>query len=431
MSVTWKDLGFDENPFFLEALTSSRELEFFGDRNSETADMLAKITQKSIPFVLEGDVGSGKTTLLANISNELVGADGAKLEKNKCLLVIVNGENITENDLTKFALSKLIYLILTDNCFEDIREKIKTSGNVDEIPLELYGVADSTSDLMARFGMPRLSFEQLVSQITDGGTVIFALDDLDKIEDSKIRGRFVKQWRHSVQEIHGISTIYVGNYGLDGLLRKVPGFFAHNPTRMKSINKEDLKSILDKRIINMSTDNKILTIDDFLDEDIWGLLHKVNRGERLRWVLETLSRVLEEYMENITKDNLKVPIKYADIKEEMEEYVEETLNVPDNLIPTTNRIVEIFDDSIEKLTEGKLTDDDWKSLGICRDHGGLVRAEVAVDGVIVPLPKSSKSIGSHLSELEQMKLLASKTIRRRKYYLPADDFMLFLKVTAG
>ena len=91
MSVTWADLGFDRNPFFLEALTSSGELKFFGDRDSEIADMLAKITQKSIPFVLEGDVGSGKTTLLANISNELVGADGEKLGKNKCLLVIVNG----------------------------------------------------------------------------------------------------------------------------------------------------------------------------------------------------------------------------------------------------------------------------------------------------------------------------------------------------
>jgi len=431
MSVTLKDLGFDRNPFFLEALTSSNELKFFGDRDSETADMLTKITQKSLPFVLEGDVGSGKTTMLANVSNELVGADGAKLEKNKCLLVTVNSENVIERDLTKFALSELLSLILTDNRFEDIREKIKTSGNVDEIPLELYRVADSTFDLMERFGMPRLSFEQLASHITDGGTVIFALDDLDKIEDDKIRSRFVKQWRHSVQEIHGISTIYVGNYGLDGLLRKVPGFFAHNPTRMKSISKEDLKSILDKRIKNMSTDNKFPTIDDFIDEDIWGLLHKVNRGERLRWVLETLSRVLEEYMENVTKDNIEVPIKYADIKEEMEEYVEETLNVPDNLIPITNMIVKIFDDSIEKLTERKLTDDDWELFGIWRSHGGLVGAEVVIDGVIETLPKTPQSIGSYLSELEQMKLLASKTIRRRKYYLPADDFMLFLKVTAG
>lgn len=431
MSVTWKDLGFDRNPFFLEALTSSRELEFFGDRDSEIADMLAKITQESIPFVLEGDVGSGKTTLLANISNELVGADGAKLGKNKCLLVIVNGENITENALIEFALSKLMRLILTDRRFEDIREKIKTSENVDDIPPALYEVDGGTADLMERFGMPHLSFEQLASRITDGGTVIFALDDLDKIEDDKIRSRFVKQWRHSVQEIHGISTIYVGNYGLDGLLRKVPGFFAHNPTRMKSINKEDLKSILDKRIKNMSTGNKISTIDDFIDEDIWGLLHKVNRGERLRWILETLSRVIERYMGNITKDDLKIPIKYADIEEEMEEYVEETLNVPDNLIPITNMISEIFMSSIEKLTEGKLTDDDWKSLGVWRSHGELVGAEVVIDGVIEKLPNTPQSIGSHLSELEQMKLLASKTIRRRKYYLPADDFMLFLKVTAG
>jgi Cdc6-like AAA superfamily ATPase len=429
MSVTWKDLGFDINPFFLEALTSSRELEFFGDRDSETADMLAKITQKSIPFVLEGDVGSGKTTLLANVSNELVGSDGAKVKKNKCLLVIVNSENVIEKDLTKFALSKLIYLILTDKRFEDIREKIKTSENVDDIPPVLYGVDDSISDLMARFGMPRLSFEQLVSKITEGGTVIFALDDLDKIKDEEIRGMFVKQWRHSVQEIHGISTIYVGNYGLDGLLRKVPGFFAHNPTRMESINKEDLKSILDKRIKNMSTGNKISTIDNFIDEDIWGLLHKVNRGERLRWILETLSRVIERYMGNITKDDLKIPIKYADIEEEIEEFVEEMLNVPDNLIPITNRIVELFLDSIEKLTRGELTDDDWKS-GVWGNHSGLVGAEVVVDGAIETLPGSPQSIGPRLIQLEQMRLLASKTIKR-KYYLPTDDFMLFLKVKAG
>ena len=430
MSVTWADLGFDRNPFFLEALTSSGELKFFGDRDSEIADMLAKITQKSIPFVLEGDVGSGKTTLLANISNELVGADGEKLGKNKCLLVIVNGENIAENDLIEFALSKLMRLILTDRRFEDIREKIKTSENVNDIPLALYEVDGGTADLMERFGMPRLSFEQLASHITDGGTVIFALDDLDKIEDDKIRSRFVKQWRHSVQEIHGVSTIYVGNYGLDGLLRKVPGFFAHKPTRMKSISKEDLKSILDKRIKNMSTDNKILTIDDFIDEDIWGLLHKVNRGERLRWVLETLSRVLEEYMENITKDDLKIPINYADIEEEMEEFVEEMLNVPDNLIPITNKIVDIFLDSIEKLTRGELTDDDWKS-GVWGNHSGLVGAEVVVDDAIELLPKTPQSIGSYLSELKKMGLLTIKTIRRRKYYLPADGFMLFLKVRAG
>lgn len=321
-------------------------------------------------------------------------------------------------------------LILTDRRFEDIREKIKTSENVDDIPPALYEVDDGTADLMARFGMPRLSFEQLVSQITDGGTVIFALDDLDKIEDDKLRSRFVKQWRHNVQEIHGISTIYVGNYGADGLLRKVPGFFAHKPTRMKSISKEDLKSILDKRIKNMSTDNKILTIDDFIDEDIWGLLHKVNRGERLRWILETLSRVIERYMENITKDDLKIPIKYADIKEEMEEFVEETLNVPDNLIPITNRIVDIFLDSIEKLTRGELTDDDWKS-GVWGNHSELVGAEVVVDDAIELLPRTPQSIGSYLSELKEMRLLTSKTIRRRKYYLPADGFMLFLKVRVG
>ena len=332
--------------------------------------------------------------------------------------------------MIEFALSKLMRLILTDRRFEDIREKIKTSENVNDIPLALYEVDGGTADLMERFGMPRLSFEQLASHITDGGTVIFALDDLDKIEDDKIRSRFVKQWRHSVQEIHGVSTIYVGNYGLDGLLRKVPGFFAHKPTRMKSISKEDLKSILDKRIKNMSTDNKILTIDDFIDEDIWGLLHKVNRGERLRWVLETLSRVLEEYMENITKDDLKIPINYADIEEEMEEFVEEMLNVPDNLIPITNKIVDIFLDSIEKLTRGELTDDDWKS-GVWGNHSGLVGAEVVVDDAIELLPKTPQSIGSYLSELKKMGLLTIKTIRRRKYYLPADGFMLFLKVRAG
>lgn len=427
MPVTWNELGFNKNPFFLESITKSNEMKFFGDRDSETKEILAKIKQSSLPFVLEGDAGSGKTTLLAKVANELIGDDGAKLKDNKCLLVIVNSEKIIGDDLTKFAYSSLIYFILTDNRCEDIRRRINT-GNITGIPPELVNVDKQASDLRKRFEMPVMGFEQLVVFVTYGGKVIFALDDLDKIYESEKKEELVKRWRHSVQEIPGISTIYVDNYGTDGFLKGVPGFFAHAPLEMHPIKKDDLRSILDLRIKYLSED-KFKNIDTFLSDDVWGLIHKVNRGERLRWTLQTLSRVFEEYMNSLTSVNdLKMPISYSVLKGYIEKNSEKALTVPSNLIPITNRLVEIFQKSIDKLTTEKLTDDDWKLFGVWRNHDKLIGAEVSVDSVIEKLPDAPQTVGTYLGELEKKRLLASRTIQRRKYYLPADDLMLFLKV---
>ena len=424
MSISWRDLKLNKNPFFLEALTSDRELKFFGDRKSEVADMVRKIKQGSMPFVLEGDVGSGKTTLLMKIANELIGNDGTELEKNKCLLVIVNSDEIYNQNLRTAALSKLMYFILTDNRLNSVREKV-VDADVSGFPPQLSRVDDATSDLMERFGIPNMSFEDLVALASNCGKVIFVLDDLDKIDGDDARKNFVKSWRHSVQEIHGVSTIYVGNYGLDGFLSGVPGFFAHAPTQMTNIKKEDLEDILTKRVSALS-DAKYQSIDDFIENKVWSLFHEVNRGERLRWILQTLSRVIENYLNK--NDDPKIPLKYNDVMKTIRDYSDNNLNISDNLFPITNKLIEIFWDSIDHLTTSELTDDNWKSLGAWRSHDGLVGAEVAVDGVIEKLPESPQTIGEYLGKLEQLKLLTSKTIKRRKYYLPADNFMLFLKM---
>jgi len=427
MPISWSDLKLNKNPFFLEALTSDSAdsgLKFFGDRKSEVAGMMEKIKQGSLPFVLEGDVGSGKTTLLMKVANELMGDDGTKLAETKCLLVIVNSDGIYNQNLMIVALSKLMYFILDDKRLSDVREKLK-NVDINGFPPQLSRVDDATSDLMERFGIPHMSFEDLVALASDGGKVIFVLDDLDKIDDDDARKKIVKSWRHSVQEIHGVSTIYVGNYGLDGFLKGVPGFFAHAPTQMTKIKIEDLEDILTKRL-SVISNAKYPSINNFIEKEVWSLFHEVNRGERLRWILQTLSRVIEDHMEQI--DNLKTPIEYASLICTIDEYIEDALNVTDNLIPITNKLIEIFWDSIEHLTTGELTDDDWKSYGVWRNHDGLVGSKVAVDGVIEKLPGTPQTIGAYLSDLEQSKLLASKTIKRRKYYLLADDFMLFLKM---
>lgn len=431
MSLTWADLGFKANPFFLKSITSSSEMKFFGDRDSETKEMLAKIKQSSLPFVLEGDVGSGKTTLLAKVANELIGDDGAKLKVNKCLLVIVNSEEIIEDDFTKFAYNYLTYFILTDSRCEDIRNKINKSLNVTEIPTELVKLDERGSTLRKRINMPVMGFEQLVAFITDGGNVIFALDDLDKIYESKKREELVKRWRHSVQEIPGISTIYVGNYGTDGLLRGVPGFFAHAPLEMHPIKMEDLKSILDLRIRILSN-NKFQNIDAFLNNEVWNLIHEANRGERLRWTLQILSRVMEEYINEQTNTNdIKMPICYSVLKKYIEQISEKALIVPDHLKPIINRLIDLFQPSMKKLTIDNLTKDDWKSIGVWRNHNKLIGAKVDIDDAIENLPEAPQTIGLYLGDLEKKGLLASRTIQRKKYYLPADDFMLFLRLRAG
>jgi hypothetical protein len=130
-------------------------------------------------------------------------------------------------------------------------------------------------------------------------------------------------------------------------------------------------------------------------------------------------------------NDLKIPISYSVLKEHIDKNSKKALNVPSNLITITNRLVEIFNSSIDKLTNEKLSDDEWKSFGVSRNHNKLIGAEVVVDGVIEKLPEAPQTIGSYLGELEKMRLLASRTIERRKYYLPADDFMLFLKINAG
>lgn len=432
MPIEWSNLYFNKNPFFLESLTSDSQLKFFGNRKFEIEDMVDNIKNGSMPFVLEGGVGSGKTTLLTKVANELIDDDGTNLKENECfLLVIVNSEDLIDGmnggDLRKFAFSKLMYLILTEKRLDHILKKIRAIG-ANELPAGLFMGDENVSDLMERFEMPHMSFEQLVSQATKGGKVIFALDDLDKIEDYNVLHDFVKKWRHTVQEIPGVSTIYVGNYGLDSNLRGVPGFFAHAPTRMRKFNKGDLENILDKRISILCDGEKYSSVNEFLEEDIWNLFHQVNRGERIRWILQTLSRVIENYMSRVEENEIKIPIGYTNILDCIIELSEEALTVSDSLIPITNRLVEIFLDSIEHLTAGELTDDDWTSYGIWRAHDNLIGVEVVVDGVIDALPVAPQTIGAYLNELEKLGLLASKTIRRRKYYLPSDDFMLFLKI---
>ena len=432
MPIKWTNLHFNKNPFFLESLTSSSQLKFFGNRIFEIEDMLNNIKNGSLPFVLEGGVGSGKTTLLTKVANELIGDDGTNLKDNECfLLFIVNSEDLIDGmnggDLRKFAFSKIMYLILTDERLDHILKKIRAIG-ANELPAEFFMGDEAVSDLMNRFEIPHMSFEQLVAQATNGGKVIFALDDLDKIEDNNVLHNFVKKWRHTVQEIPGVSTIYVGNYGLDGILGGVPGFFAHAPTRMRKINKDDLETILNKRISNLCNDEKYSSVNEFLEEDIWNLFHQVNRGERIRWILQTLSRVIENYRSRVEEDELKIPIEYTNILDCIIELSEEKLTVPDSLIPITNRLVEIFLDSIEHLTAGELIDDDWTSYGIWRAHDNLIGVEVVVDGVIDTLPAAPQTIGVYLNDLEKLGLLANKTIKRRKYYLPSDDFMLFLKI---
>ena len=423
MSISWNDLKFKKNPFFLKALTDS-ELKFFGDRKSEVAGMVEKIKQGSLPFVLEGDVGSGKTTLVMKVANELMGDDGTKLAETKCLLVIVNSDDIYKQNLRTVALSKLMYFILTDKRLSDVREKVK-NADINGLPPQLSRVDDATSDLMERFEISHMSFEDLVALVSNGGKVIFVLDDLDKIDDDDEQKKFAKSWRHSVQEIYGVSTIYVGNYGLDGFLKGVSGFFAHAPTQMTNINKEDLEDILNERVSILSN-AKYPSIDYFIEKKVWSLFHEVNRGERLRWILQTLSRVIEGHMSKV--DDPKTPIRYGSLIDTIKEYSDNALNVPYILIPITNKLIEIFWDSIEYLTIGELTDDNWKSVGVWRGHNGLVGGEVVVDGVIEKLPGTPQTIGAYLSELERLRFLASKTIKKRKYYLPADDFMLFLKM---
>lgn len=418
--LEWSDLGFRKDPFFIEKLTEAQS-RFFSSRKEEIGNIIDKVKSRSLPFVLENKIDSETPYILESVVDELLGKEGENLKENKSLPIIIDCENQDKDKMEEVAFEGLIHTLANDNRLIDVLKWLKEYPNDFSLPDSFIKSDEETKDLIERFDMPNLNLEQYVNIIKDlleDGQVVFILSNLDKIEDEEDRVEFVEKWHNRIQKISGISTIYMGKEGMDNSFKKVNDFYSHSPVKIESIKKEDLKEILNNRVKALS--DKYSNINDFLSEDIWDMIRKADQGEDIEWILKTMSKIVEKYIKN--KEEINIPIKYEEIKNDMKTLFDKS--IPYNFELIIGKLMKIFENSIETLMlDDELTDDNWKDLGIDRN----LESDI-VDDLIENIPESPQAKGELLNELEKFGFLRSKTIKRKKYYLPVDDFMLLLEI---
>lgn len=410
--TSWLDLGFYENPMYLQPLNTREKLSLFVGRKKELEELKRRIFEQSLPLVVEGWDGTGKTTFMNKVAFDLENAEENAMPDNIFVFVdfkeFLGMRSEYQFSSWKKAVKKILASQDTSESMWRLcqKEPFKTLINLRKQPQLLNSdlgkvLAGSLSELVRTI------------RIVDSGFrgFIFVIDDLDKIPvfretemevDEKQQEYFdyLIEWRNNVENIENIHTIYIGYEGCSQILRRrARGFFQYPPCILSRLSLDDVMHLLEKRFSYYSN-GKYSRVEELLDPEIVEILFDCSGGKHTRWILEKLGTGIGDCKE----EKPLLPLALEQVSQPMLEELDKLFRFEPKLERFAEILFKIFaEDSGDKVYGRDLRFD---SLG-----------------------KTSKWVGRLLRTLERNNILFSMWEGRRKYYRAGTDLLLWIRLS--